>query len=171
MVAGFAIAMVGGYLLASWKGGGMPWQSGSRPAVIVPGPGEAPPPVQTLPNMSGSFSSNPAVQGDILFEQGRFQEAISEYQKALATNPKDADTWNDLGLALHYTGRSQEALEALRKGTEANPRYQRVWLSLGFVSLQQNRVVEARNAWEQLIAIDATTPIADEARKFLKKIQ
>ncbi len=175
MGAGFVAALAVGYLLASWQGGRMPWQSASRPAVIVPGPGEIARSLRTIPNFSPSFASpgappaGPAAQGDVFFEQGRFREAIPEYQKAVADNPKDVDSWNDLGLALHYTGRSGEALDALRRGAAADPRYQRVLLSLGFVSLQRNRREEARAAWERLISIDPSTSLAEEARKFLKK--
>jgi len=166
---GLALALVAGYFLATWQGGGM----SSRPAVIVPGPGEIARSLQTVPGLPGgtvTSPENPARRGDLLFEQGRFREAIPEYQKALAANPKDADSWNDLGLALHYTGKNEEALDALRKGVAADPRYQRVFLSLGYVSFKNNRREDARVAWERLISIDPSSSLADEARKFLKKI-
>ncbi|MBS1112073.1 MAG: hypothetical protein H6Q95_365, partial [Nitrospirae bacterium] len=66
--------------------------------------------------------------GDKYFDNKRFPEAIQAYEKALKLNPKDVDTYNDLGLAFYYTARSEKAVEILRKGTEVNPSFQRVWL-------------------------------------------
>ena len=187
MVAGFVVAFGAGYLVAAWQGEMLPWQEESRPAVSsVPGPSNLAEVFNALPNPGPSSqggqriprtgglppvsAGDPALQGDILFAQRRFQEAIPLYQKAIEANPKDVDSRNDLGLALHYAGRSEEALKALRKGTEMDPRYQRVWLTLGFVALQRQRLQEARAALDRTVSIDPTTGIAEEARKFLKKI-
>ncbi len=187
MVAGFVVAFGAGYLVAAWQGKMLPWQVESRPAVSsVLGPSNLAEVFSALPKSSPSFQGgqripqtgglppvsvgDPARQGDVLFAQRRFQEAIPLYQKAVEANPKDMDSRNDLGLALHYAGRSEEALKALRKGTEMDPRYQRVWLTLGFVALQRQRLQEARTALDHALSIDPTTGIAEEARKFLKKI-
>ncbi|MFQ5691519.1 MAG: tetratricopeptide repeat protein [Nitrospinota bacterium] len=114
---------------------------------------------------------DPARRGDVLFEAGRYREAIPFYRRALEANPRDADTWNDLGLALHYAGKGQEALEALRRGTKIDPPYQRVWLSLGFVSYRLGLRAEARSALERAVAIAPASEMADEARKFLKDLK
>jgi tetratricopeptide (TPR) repeat protein len=187
MVVGLAAAFGAGYLAAAWQGNMLPWQGPSRRAVrSVPIPSDLAGVIRTLPNPVAPTqggqqnpptegfppvpAGDPAFQGDFLFAQSRFREAIPLYQKAVEANPKDVDSQNDLGLSLHYAGRSEEALKALRKGTETDPRYQRIWLTLGFVALQRNRLEEARGALNQAISIDPASGIADEARKFLQKI-
>jgi Flp pilus assembly protein TadD len=174
-----AAAFGAGYGLAIWRSGGAPpetsYQTRMRdltafalPAAPSPSPLPQQPPAGGL--MQAPAPSDFARQGDIHFEGGRYQEAIPLYRKALEADPKDVDTWNDLGLALHYTGRNEEALEALRKGASLGPRVQRVWLSLGFVASRAGRVQEARSAWTTVVSLDPATPLADEARKFLKRL-
>lgn len=104
---------------------------------------------------------------DQLFAARRFQAAVPLYQRVLELRPEDAETLNDLGLALHYLGRGGEALERLQQGTELAPGFQRGWLSLGFVALQNNQPAVAREALEQAQALDPSTEIADEAERLL----
>ena len=52
---------------------------------------------------------------------GRFDEAISLYQQAMARDPLSTGVHNNLGLALYYAGRLPEAEAALRKLLELRP--------------------------------------------------
>jgi cytochrome c-type biogenesis protein CcmH/NrfG len=105
--------------------------------------------------------------GDKYFDNNRYPEAIEAYEKALKLNPKDADAYNDLGLALHYTDRSAKAVEILRKGTEVNPSFQRVWLSLGFVLTATGKGEEAKTALNKAIALDPNSTQGQEAKRLL----
>jgi Flp pilus assembly protein TadD len=175
-----AATFAAGYGLATWRIGSAPPETSVQtttmkelaalalPAVPLPSSFPQQPPAAGA--LLGSAPSDFARQGDLHFEGGRYQEAIPFYQKALEANPQDADTWNDLGLALHYTGRNEEALAALRKGASLAPRFQRVWLSLGFVASRAGLVQEAKSAWTTVISIDQASPLAEEARKFLKSL-
>lgn len=109
--------------------------------------------------------------GDKYFESSRFAEAIEAYEKALKLNPKDADTFNDLGLALHYTARSEKAVEILRKGTEANPSFQRLWLSLGFVLTASGKGEEAKAALNKAVDLDPNSTQGQEAKRLLGLIK
>lgn len=104
---------------------------------------------------------------DRLFVARRFGEAIPIYQRVLELQPKDAETRNDLGLALHYVGRAREAISTLKQGTELAPDFQRIWLSLGFVALQNDDPALARDALQRALALDPDTDIADEATRLL----
>jgi Flp pilus assembly protein TadD len=105
---------------------------------------------------------------DRLFAARRFVEAIPIYQRVLELQPKDAETHNDLGLALHYVGRAEEAISTLKQGTELAPDFQRIWLSLGFVALQNDQPALARDALQRALALDPDTDIADEATRLLR---
>lgn len=129
---------------------------------------------------SGSFrkeleSTNDPEQlahlGDKYFESNRYGEAIEAYEKSLKLNPKDADVYNDLGLALHYTARSEKAIEILRKGTEVNPSLQRVWLSLGFVLAATGKGEEAKPALNKAISLDPNSTQGVEAKRLLGLIK
>ncbi|NEX17273.1 MAG: hypothetical protein C1943_11715 [Halochromatium sp.] len=115
-------------------------------------------------------STDPIALGeaaDQLFVARRFNEAIPVYQRVLELRPDDAETSNDLGLALHYGGQGQEAIEVLQQGTTAAPGFQRIWLSLGFVALQNNESALAREALDRAQSLEPGTEIADEARRLL----
>ena len=119
------------------------------------------------------LSDDPAVlsdQADALFTAKRYTQAIAAYRKLLTLLPGDVETYNDLGLALHYAGRTDEALQVLEEGAVRDPRFQRILLTLGFVRLQVGRVEEARAALQACLDIDPDSPIAVEARRFLERI-
>ncbi len=105
--------------------------------------------------------------GDRYFESNNFQQAIKIYEKVLELNPNDVDTYNDLGLALHYTGQSFAAVETLRKGVNVVPTYQRIWLSLGFVLASSNRSEEAKPALQKAVDLDPQSTMGQEAQRIL----
>ena len=116
------------------------------------------------------FSDNPvalASIGDEYFETKRYIMAIKVYEKVLELNPEDVDTYNDLGLALHFSGRSDEAIMKLNKGTEIDPSFQRIWLSLGFVLISTGQMEEARSVLEKAVEIDPESGMGGEAKKFI----
>ena len=105
--------------------------------------------------------------GDKYFESNNFQQAIIIYEKVLELNPKDVDTYNDLGLALHYTGQSDSSIQTLKKGTEVVPSYQRIWLSLGFVLASKGMNEEAKPALKKAIEIDPNSTMGQESKRIL----
>ena len=56
-----------------------------------------------------------------LMRSGRVDKAITEYQKALETDPKFAPAYYNLGAALQRTGRPGEAISLYQKGLQLNP--------------------------------------------------
>lgn len=108
-----------------------------------------------------------AALGDKYFENSRFDLALEIYEKVLELNPSDVDTYNDMGLALHYTGKSDRAVEILRKGTDVMPSYQRIWLSLGFVLASTGKNKEARPVLEKAVELAPDTDQGLEAKRLM----
>ncbi len=108
-----------------------------------------------------------ALLGDKYFENNKFQQAIEIYEKVLELDPNDVDTYNDMGLALHYTGKSDIAIETLRKGAEVMPSYQRIWLSLGFVLTSTGKNEEAKAVLKKAIVLDPDSVMGQEAQRIL----
>jgi tetratricopeptide (TPR) repeat protein len=121
-------------------------------------------------DLDGKSPESLALLGDQYFESGSYIQAIDVYTKVIELNPKDADTYNDLGLALHYTGQSIEAIDILKKGTEADPNYQNVWLSLGYVLTSTTRNAEAKIALQKAVMINPNTAQGQEANRMLQTI-
>lgn len=114
--------------------------------------------------------SNPlllAQQGDSLFAQRRYGEAIAVYRRVLEIDPTDTDTQNDLGLALHYSGQTPAALEVLQAGAQAAPTFQRIWLTLGFVGSQAGDADGARRALQTARDLGPDNGVGQEATRLL----
>lgn len=176
LVAGLALGYGGGILLRKpeTKLDRLPPRQAARPAAEALRPSLPTP--EELRMLKREFGGTPTAlsasqRGDILFEEGRYKEAIEEYKKALKENPKDVDSWNDLGLSYYYSGEKSLALEALREGVKVDPGYQRIWLSLGFVAHGAGRLNEARMAWKKAYEMGPETQVGLEAARFLKELQ
>jgi len=108
--------------------------------------------------------------GDAYFNQGRFLEAIGEYEKVLKINSENADCLNDVGLAYFYTGNTGAALDSVKKAVKVNPEYKYAWLSMGFMLTSLERYDEALPALTRVKELDAGGPLAEEAENFMKRI-
>lgn len=121
----------------------------------------------------GVDTNNPqelAILGDRYFEARNYAQAIEIYKKVLELNPSDVDTYNDLGLAYHYTGRSNSAIDTLRKGGEIDPSYQRVWISLGYVLMSVGQNEEAKPALQKAVNLNPGNEVGIEAKKMLDSL-
>ena len=108
-----------------------------------------------------------ALLGDKYFETGRYIQAIEIYKKVLKLSPNDVDTYNDLGLAYHYTGNPELAVDTLKNGTEVMPSHQRIWLSLGYVLMSSGKNQEARQALEKAAELNPETDVGQEASRMI----
>ena len=78
-----------------------------------------PKPMDTPASMeSGNFDS--AMH---LYRQKRYQDAIAEFEKIVAADPKNAAAYYFMGYAHYIKGHHQEALAAFAKAFEADPAF------------------------------------------------
>ena len=61
--------------------------------------------------------------GNALEEQGKLEEAIEAYNKALTIKPDYAEAYNNMGNALKEQGKLEEAIEAYNKALAIKPDY------------------------------------------------
>jgi tetratricopeptide (TPR) repeat protein len=54
-------------------------------------------------------------KGVELLDAGKYEEAITYFDKALAIEPNDVDALNNKGIALHNLGKNQEAIALFDK--------------------------------------------------------
>ena len=92
--------------------------------------------------------------GYILWQSGRFAEAIAEYQKALKIKPDFAAAHNNLGAVLlqnkqrvdgarGQNGVFDEAIEHYRRALQINPDFTKAHINLGDALLQKGQIDEA----------------------------
>lgn len=82
-------------------------------------------------------------------EQGRHQEAIASFRKALVLNPKLRGANLFLGIAQYRLNKLDEALPALRKETAAYPKDANAWMWLGVVELALGHAEEAADVLDK----------------------
>jgi len=59
--------------------------------------------------------------GQYLLHQGRFEEALDQYQQSLRINPRDVDSLVSIGNALFGRNRPEEAMEYYNRALQVNP--------------------------------------------------
>ena len=97
-------------------------------------------------------------------EQGRTEDAISEFQTALLINPDNAPVHNHLGLAYKTQGRTEAAVKEYVRAIQIDPAYARPHNNLGIIYFEQRRTDEAMKEFLTAIELD---PSQSEAHRNL----
>jgi len=101
--------------------------------------------------------------GVFLYQNGQADDAITEYQKALAINPNytnDASFYIDLGSALIQIGKLDEAITLFQRAVQINPNNEDAGNNLGNALLQKGKLDEAIARFQQLLKIDPNNALA-----------
>jgi serine/threonine protein kinase/tetratricopeptide (TPR) repeat protein len=89
-----------------------------------------------------------------LSKQGKLDEAIAEYQKALAIDPKSDIAYNNLGHILLHRGKLDEAIAEFRKAIAVEPQNSLAHTGLGLALVRQKKVDEGIAEYRKAIASD-----------------
>src|SRR3954451_14030598 len=76
-------------------------------------------------------------------DAGRTSEAIELYRQALATHPRSADGWWQLGTLLYDADRYAEATDAFQRCTALTPRIGTAWVMRGLSEFKLGRADDA----------------------------
>lgn len=93
-------------------------------------------------------------KGNSLSSLGRFEEAISSYDKALALNPRDVDAWTNKAGSLGSLGRHEEAILSFDKALALNPRVAMAWSNKGSSLGSLGRFEEALGCLDKALELD-----------------
>jgi tetratricopeptide (TPR) repeat protein len=85
------------------------------------------------------------LHGKRLMDGGRYAEAVEELRVAASVLSTNAQAWNYLGLACHYTGQSTNAAQAYQRALALNHDLAEAHYNLGCLWLEQNRLDFARS--------------------------
>ena len=92
-------------------------------------------------------------RGVALSRLGYNHKAIDSYRRALASNPKYATCWFNLGKALFRVGDLKDALSAFQTSTELNPKNRSAWNNRGVTLRQLNRLEESLDCYERALKL------------------
>jgi len=93
-----------------------------------------------------------------LASQGKFDQALSHYNRALQLNPKYSKTYSNLGIALKSMGRLDDAITNYRRAIELEPGYTEAYNNLGNAFRLQGKYDEAVDCLRRAIALNPDIP-------------
>ncbi len=124
-------------------------------AVVTPPlePEPAPPVPAVLP---GGEAEDHFYLGNALAREGRFQEAVAEYRRALELEPESASTLENLGITYAKMGKIAEGIRYLRQAVAADPLDGGKYAALGIMLHAQGDIDGAMREYRQAIRRDPT---------------
>lgn len=108
----------------------------------------------SMPVVEQSEAVNWLSQGIALGDQGKYDEAVQAFDKAIEINPGNAVGWYLKGAALDRQGEFDEALGAVDKAIKINPQDSGAWYIKGLVLQDLDRFDEAMQAYSNSTQID-----------------
>ncbi len=110
--------------------------------------------------------------GNLLYDAGRFAEAVGPYSRAFADDPRNLNVSTDLGTALWYAGKPDEAIAQFGKSLALDPTHPQTLYNLGIVRRDgKNDPAGAIQAWEKLLAANPTYANRDEVQRALEQLR
>lgn len=105
-------------------------------------------------------------------EQGRLEDAVAQYRKALALPiyPSPEVAYYNLGRAYSQLKKPKEAEEALRAAIQLSPKLVPAYYELGVVLTGQGRRDEARAAFRSARDLDPSSPFSQAAVQALQTL-
>lgn len=99
--------------------------------------------------------------GEVMSAQGKRDEAIAVYQKALAFEPDDPRIHFGLGkIYYNENGLYHEAVAAYQRAIQIDPRYLEAYLNLGEVYEEKGLYQEAADSYERALQVNPENPSA-----------
>ena len=86
-----------------------------------------------------------------LFLQGKYDEAIQAFDKAIELKPNYAEAWNLKGIAFCQLGKFDEAIQAFNKAIELKPNYALAWLEKGGALAAQGMDLSDQSKYDEAI--------------------
>jgi cytochrome c-type biogenesis protein CcmH/NrfG len=159
------------------------------PAPIVTPVGSAPAPAAAVPQAGvvdeqqvqalrniiardpGNVQANTQL-GNMLYDAGRYAEAVGPYQVAFAGDSRNVNLSTDLGTAFWYSGKPDEAITQFNKSLAINPTHPQTLFNLGIVKRDGKQdPAGAVQAWEKLLATNPSYAERDKVQQLLEQLK
>jgi tetratricopeptide (TPR) repeat protein/2-polyprenyl-3-methyl-5-hydroxy-6-metoxy-1,4-benzoquinol methylase len=98
--------------------------------------------------------------GNALKDQGKLDEAVGAYTKALSIKPDYSDAYNNMGNALKDQGKPDEAVGAYTKALSIKPDYADAYNNMGNALKDQGKLNEAIEAYTRALSIKPVYAVA-----------
>jgi Flp pilus assembly protein TadD len=106
------------------------------------------------------ISNSAVAHGDRLVKQGRYQEALAHYERAIRLLRRPSYAWTSRGVAMRYLGRLDEALRCHENAIRLDPENEVAWCNLGTVYFKKGLLGKALDCYDRAIKIRPRYAIA-----------
>src|SRR2546425_861020 len=106
------------------------------------------------------ISNSAVAQGDRLVKQGRYQEALAHYERAIRLVRRPSYAWTSRGVAMRYLGRIDEALRCHENAIRLDSENEVAWCNLGTVYFKKGLLAKALDCYDKAIKIRPKYAIA-----------
>lgn len=103
--------------------------------------------------------------------EGKNDEAIAEYKRALDIDRDYVDAHNSLGILYLRQKRADLAIEEFTEATRLNPKVALYQRNLGVAYVEAGKGQKARRAFERVLELERDGPSATYARKMLEELK
>jgi len=121
--------------------------------------------------------------GEGMLEQGQFDEALKEFNKALDLQPNGpaesldtgvrnakANTYNNIGAAYGMKGMTDEAIEHFAIAVELNPGFDRAYFNLGNALMHKGLIDQALKSFQMAVQLSPRNPTFQANLKLTQEI-
>ena len=112
--------------------------------------------------------------GNLYFDTGNHQKAITAYTRSLELNPNNANVMTDLGVMYRRSGQPKKAIEAFGKAAKIDPKHETALFNKGIVLMHDlNDLDGAIQAWQELVKRNpaATSPTGQPVKDLVEKLK
>jgi len=109
-------------------------------------------------------------RGQQFYREKKYDQALQAFQQAVQLKPNDPVLLNNLGFIYYKLDRYDDALAWLQKTLEADPKRKEAHGNIAELYLKMGRRTEAKEHYEQYLALWPNSPKAAEVREILKTL-
>jgi peptidoglycan/xylan/chitin deacetylase (PgdA/CDA1 family)/uncharacterized caspase-like protein/Flp pilus assembly protein TadD len=107
-------------------------------------------------------------QGQQFYREKNYDWALRKFHEAVALKPGDALLLNNLGFVCYVMGRYDEALKYLQKTLAVGSPRKEAHLNIADLYLKLGRRAEAKQHYEQFLALNPNSPHAEDVRRIVQ---
>lgn len=98
------------------------------------------------------------ILGQLDMANGKVEQALQSFRKALKRNPRLFEARNNLALALMKTGQDTKAFEQLQQALRDKPKDPVLWMNLGITAMKRGQTKYAKKCYEYSLRLDSSNP-------------
>ncbi|MHB8829006.1 MAG: tetratricopeptide repeat protein [Syntrophales bacterium] len=97
--------------------------------------------------------------GNLYYDQGKHQQAVEWYGKALEIDPRNVNVRTDRGSSYWSLNQPDAAIVEFQKSLQTDPNHPQTLYNIGLVYLQgKNNLAETKKAWQKLREVSPDYP-------------